>query len=610
MSFIIRTDQSAVLLAIMMLVNLVAAADTVSVSTEYGMVRGLRVSGISAFLGIPFAKPPVEALRWRAPVEPDSWYLLDAFDFSPECSQMLCEQESDSCHYTGSENCLYLNVWTPVGAVNRPVMVFIHGGANQQGSASRLSDGVYMYDGQYLASHENVIVVTVQYRLGPFGFLVHPGLAAENSQKSSGNYGLLDQIMALRWVKRNITAFGGDTSKVMVFGESAGALDICALLVSPPAAGLFTRALIESGAPIASPYRKDEIFGISYLRDTLKCLGRNETEILSAARALPPESVLVATVNTVAGGVVNSSWGPTIDGYVIKEEPLAAMKAGRFNKVAVVVGSNAEEMSIAAPLTVTPSMVNLLLRASVPQALLNDALALYPPGENMLDARISYIGILTDAQFTVNARRTAQALTLHGGSVYRYFFSHTMSGVKKTAGAFHGLELMYVFRTFPLTQSYGLAGKFTQNDSLVMNMVSGYWARFAEMGNPNSSGELKWPLYTIDDDPYIEISSNPIQEKNLRKEKCDFWDKVADSRIPVLEISDQSKWIRTARLAVSLAIKDAGKHAVVYLDEDALVYDLCGRSLRSIQSKISKGVMIPSGLYIVIPQSRNIQEIS
>jgi para-nitrobenzyl esterase len=573
-------------------------SDTVSVTTEYGTVRGNRIAGVSSFLGIPFAKPPVGTLRWRAPVKPDNWSSIGAFGFKPECPQMTFEQGSDSGIYTGSEDCLHLNIWTPSNALNRPVLVFIHGGANQQGAASSERDGLHMYDGTGLAYHENVIVVTIQYRLGPLGFLVHPGLEAENNDGTSGNYAILDQILALKWVKKNITAFGGDSSKVMVFGESAGALNTCALLVTPFAAGLFSRALVESGAATAGNYSQYKEYGIGFIRDTMKCKGSN-AEMIQAARKLSPESIVASMKNPLAGGIVNSAWGPAVDGHIIPEQPLSAISAGRFNRVPVIMGTNADEMSVAAPATVTPSMVNLLMRASVPANLVNEGLNLYPPGTTNIEARKSYVGLLTDAQFTVSARRAAQAIVSQNVSVYRYFFNHSFSGIQSALGAFHGIELFYVFRTLPLTKSYGLAGKITHDDSLVMNSMSRYWARFAETGNPNTPDLPVWPAYSTTEDPYLEIAPVCSSGKGLRKEKCDYWDKVYSARTAVLptKVERAGRTLTNTRLLLVNTCIDM--FTIERSNRNMNIFDIRGRSIgnRNVQSINNK--MLSRGLYLI-----------
>ncbi len=475
---------------------------------------------------------------------------------------------------------------------------FIHGGANQQGSASSERDGLHMYDGTWLAVHENVLVVTIQYRLGPLGFLVHPGLEAENSNGTSGNYAILDQILALKWVKKNITAFGGDSSKIMVFGESAGALNTCALLVTQLAAGLFSRALVESGAATAGNYNQYKEFGIGFIRDTMKCKGSN-AEMIQAARKLSPESMVASMKNVLAGGIVNSDWGPVIDGHIIPEQPLTAISAGRFNRVPVVIGSNADEMSLAAPPTVTPSMVNLLVRAAVPVNFVNEGLALYPPGETNVEARKSYVGLLSDAQFTVNARRTAQAITIQGVNVYRYFFNHSFSGIQSALGAFHGIELFYVFRTLPLTKSYGLAGKITHDDSLVMNSVSRYWTRFAETGDPNSPELPLWPVYSSAEDPYLEIAPVCISGKGLRKDKCDYWDKVYSSRTSVQSVNAVKEGKTSNNARPLLVNMWADQRTNTYPDETMKLFDIRGRSIGDRNALSTNKRMISVGLYII-----------
>jgi para-nitrobenzyl esterase len=514
---------------------------------------------------------------------------------------MIFEQGSDSGIYAGSEDCLHLNIWTPSNASNRPVLVFIHGGANQQGAASSERDGLHMYDGTGLASHENVIVVTIQYRLGPLGFLVHPGLEAENSDGTSGNYSILDQILALKWVKNNIIAFGGDSSKVMVFGESAGALNTCALLVTPLAAGLFSRALVESGAASAGNYNQDKEYGIGFIRDTIGCKGSN-AEMITSARKLSPELIVASMKNALAGGIVNSAWGPAVDGHIIPEQPLSAISAGRFNRVPVVMGSNADEMSIAAPTIVTPTMVNLLVRSAVPANLVNEGLILYPPGATNTEARKSYIGLLTDAQFTVNARRATQAIVSQNGSVYRYFFNHSFSGIQSALGAFHGIELFYVFRTLPLTKSYGLAGKMTHDDSLVMNSMSRYWARFAETGDPNTPELPVWPAYSSTEDPYLEIAPVCSSGKGIRKEKCDFWDKVYSARTAVLPAKKgraESTLTSTRPLVVNTC---DDRFSRIYSNGDMKIFDIRGRSAGGRCAQSVPNRMVSRGLYIITPR--------
>src|SRR3989338_5553659 len=237
-------------------ISLVTGIHAQTVTTEFGQIQGSMNGSVYQFLGIPFAKPPVDSLSWRAPQNPDAWPgILNTTIFPPVCPQKSFDQGGTNDTIIGNEDCLYLNVWTPqISAQNLPVLVFIHGGGNQQGSTSEVNGGAQMYFGKNLAERGNAVLVTIQYRLGPLGFLVHPGLEPENANGTSGNYAVLDQVLALTWIQNNISNFGGDPNKVLVFGESAGGLNVGNLLTTPLANGLFQRAAIESAVPIISEY--------------------------------------------------------------------------------------------------------------------------------------------------------------------------------------------------------------------------------------------------------------------------------------------------------------------------------------------------------------------
>src|SRR5262249_44120038 len=224
-----------------------SAAPVVTIDT--GMVRGTLDGGVASFKGIPYAAPPLGALRWRAPQPALPWdSVRDATAFGSPCVATSVDFSAGVNQYIGgTEDCLTLNVWTSSTAAAMPVLVFIHGGYFQQGSSADTFGGLYTYDGAYIAAHQPVVVVTINYRLGALGFLASPALTASDPDHRAGNYGLLDQVAALRWVQTNIAAFGGDPARVMLFGQSAGGYSVCNLLASPAAAGLFSRALIESG---------------------------------------------------------------------------------------------------------------------------------------------------------------------------------------------------------------------------------------------------------------------------------------------------------------------------------------------------------------------------
>jgi para-nitrobenzyl esterase len=377
------------------------------ISTQFGPVQGSMNGTVYQFLGIPFAKPPVDTLRWKAPQDPATWTeVLSTIGFAPECPQKAFEQGDSAYTLEGNEDCLYLNIWTPqTGTGNRPVMVFIHGGGNQQGSASQIQGGTEIFHGKNLSERGNVVVVTLQYRLGPLGFLVHPGLEAENKEGISGNYAVLDQILALKWIQSNISNFGGDPSKVMIFGESAGGVNVGNLLVSPLAAGLFQRACIESASPVINEYTDSKNKGIAFA-DTFITTGTDRQKI-AHLRSLSADSLLFNATSPLAGGVVQMNWQPVIDDYVFTGKPFDIFQSGLFNKVPLIIGSNAEEMSRAAPQTVVPAKVKALINLTVPEEYREEANLLYPSGADNTEARQSYVGILTDLQFTSTAPQAA-----------------------------------------------------------------------------------------------------------------------------------------------------------------------------------------------------------
>lgn len=499
-----------------------------TVSTQYGVIQGSMNGDVYQFLGIPFAKPPVDTLRWKAPENPESWTgTLNTTSFAPVCPQKSFSQGDTTYTLEGNEDCLYLNVWTPeVGAGTRPVLVFIHGGGNQQGGASMIQAGTQIFFGKNMAERGNAVIVTIQYRLGPLGFLVHPGLESENAKGISGNYAVLDQILALKWVHDNISNFGGDPGKVMVFGESAGGVDVGNLLVSPLAAGLFQRACIESASPVINNYADSRNKGIAFV-DSFINTGTDSQKI-AHMRALSSDSLLHFAANPLAGGVVQMNWQPVLDQVVFNNFPAQSIQAGNFNKVPLMIGSNSEEMSLSAPQTVIPLMVTGLINVSVSSAYQSQALALYPPGSSQAQARESYVGILTDGQFTAPARRTANCVSLNQSQpVWRYFFTYKSLIPQLAAlGTYHGLELFYVFNNWENT-TLGSGALFSSHDDSLQTVMLHYWVNFANTGNPNGPGLANWPQYKGSGDCYMELKATPDGTQcGLRTPQSDLWDDV------------------------------------------------------------------------------------
>jgi len=514
-------------LLFIVLITCILAIKAQTVNTQFGQIQGSLNGTIHQFLGIPFATPPINLLRWKAPQNPVAWSgVLSTTSFAPVCPQKNFKQGATDFTLEGNEDCLYLNVWTPqLGVGNRAVMVFIHGGGNQQGSASEVNGGTQMFFGKNLAQRGNVVVVTIQYRLGSLGFLVHPGLESENVGKISGNYAVLDQILALTWVKNNIANFGGDPVKVMIFGESAGGVNVGNLLNTPLAVGLFQRACIQSAAPVINAYSDSKDKGISYVESYTKV--GTDIEKIAYMRTLPSDELVKDEVSPVSGGAVGMNWQPVVDHVVFNDFPNRNFQSGNYNKVPLLIGSNSEEMSLSAPQTVLPFMVTALINSKVPAALQAQALQLYPPGTTGEQARQSYIGLLTDGQFTAPTRRTAQCVSQNQTEpVWRYFFTHKHAIPQlATLGSYHGMELFYVFNTWE-NATLGSGIFFKAQDDSVQNVMLDYWVNFANAGNPNGAGLVSWSEYQASTDDYLEIKATPVGRKGLRTVQSDLWDKA------------------------------------------------------------------------------------
>lgn len=491
------------------------------VSTQYGQIQGSQNGNVFQFLGIPYAKPPVvselNTLRWKAPQKPEAWIgIRDASTFAPPCPQ---KSENE---IIGNEDCLYLNIWTPSLSEKLSVMVFIHGGGNQNGSTSE-----FLYFGKNMSERGNVVVVTIQYRLGPLGFLVHPGLEGEQTNNKTGNFAVLDQIMALNWLKDNIANFGGDPNNVTIFGESAGAVNVSNLLVSPLANGLFHKAIIQSGSPVMLPYQEAKNTGINYVNKYLTT--GNDLEKIKYMRSLPADSLVKDLTNAFENGIARLNWTATLDGYVFEQSPFEAFQSGNFNKVPLIVGSNANEISIVAPSSITPLIFNQFIREIVPSTFQSSVRDLYPPGTSNQQARNSYINFFTDLQFTAPARRVATCISENQTEpVWRYFltYEHQIPGLQ-AFGAYHGMELFYIFNTWEDTP-FGRGLLFRpQDDSMQVNMLN-YWVNFATTGNPNGMNLVAWQPYDGVEDCYLEIKATPNGNQcGVRTRQSDVLDKVS-----------------------------------------------------------------------------------
>lgn len=494
------------------------------VATHEGLVRGVEAGETWAYLGVPFAAPPTGDLRWKPPApatcRPEA---LLADSFPAKCPQKAQSQTGAGSYDEDSdEDCLYLNVWRPKDeAEPRAVMVFIHGGAFTAGSSSQEQGPVRIYDGRRLSEMQDVVVVTLQYRVGALGFLAHPALSAETDYGGSGNYGLMDQTAGLRWVRDNIAQFGGDPDRVTVFGESAGAVSVCLQVASPLATGLFSRAAMQSGACVATPLDDREQTGLDLAAD----LGCEGTDVAACLRGKTARELVEQDDSGVSSGLFVFDHGPTVDGYFLPEAPLDIIEKGQHNAVPFIIGSNADETQLAIVLdgvTTTPTAYEAFVRAALSQAHAEQALQLYPPGNTNAQAQEAMIRLTTDGQFICNARRAARAAVNHG-PVWRYSFDHIPSATGALLGAFHGAELFFVFGNGEDGASFSAA------DVEVRDLMMQAWGNLARTGAPDDGSTLTWPAYAAVSDPYLQITAPPSSETGLRTSYCDFWDQVAAS---------------------------------------------------------------------------------
>ncbi|MET0406489.1 MAG: carboxylesterase/lipase family protein [Cystobacter sp.] len=501
------------------------------VETARGPVWGVAYEdGITTFLGIPYAQPPTGERRWKAPEPAAPWSTpLDASHFGLACPQS--DMRKGKPIEEASEDCLTLNVWTPSlkPGARAPVMVYIHGGAFTLGATRE-----EMYDGAGLA-RAGMVVVSMNYRLGALGFLAHPALGAESPEKASGDYGLMDQRLALEWVRDHIAAFGGDPTQVTLFGESAGAISACLQMLSPAAKGLFHRLILESGTcylgttPLrdpGTPGQEDsaEERGERFARE----VGCTEGDIAACLRSRTPGQLLAASGAALDLLKPRVGFGPVVDGYVVPAQPRQLLAEGRYARVPLILGANRDEGTLftmqakidspeqyeAAVKTRSPGRSEELLRAY--------------PAKDFPSPKAAFSRMLGDAMFVCPTRRLARTLVEQGQPVHAYFFTHeppkafgSIFGRFLKLGAYHSAELPFVFGL-----SQGRFALETDAERELSRKVMGYWTRFATRGDPNGEGTLAWPAYTRDGEPYLEINMTLGLGANLNAERCDVMDSL------------------------------------------------------------------------------------
>lgn len=519
----------------MMVVPLALSALTDPVRVEQGQLSGTagKNPDVRVFRGIPFAAPPVGDLRWKPPQPPAAWPgVREAKESGHACWQIPYPAAAtiyQAVLPTLSEDCLYLNVWTAAkSAKDRlPVMVWIHGGGFTRGAGSTSS-----YDGENLA-RKGVVLVTLNYRLGIFGFFAHPALTAESEHHASGNYALLDQIAALEWVRKNIEAFGGDPGRVTIFGESAGSWAVNSLMASPLAKGLFHRVIGESGGSFspmktlaeaekagervastlgaASSITSAAATGTPQgaTKDTLK---DTLQDTLKTLRAKSPEDLLKASNEPTVR--------PVVDGWVLPQDISTIFAQGKQNDVPLIVGNNSDEGTTLAPQGALVTSAVFVDGVNKRYGTLGDQfLKIYPAGSDS-EAVASFFAAYRDQVFGWEMRAWARAAAKTGHQpVHLYYFSHRPPGPQsQRLRAFHASEIPYVFGNFIWPFPWEEA------DHKLSDAISSYWVNFAKTGDPNGEGLAKWPAYNPATDQAIEFGDQTSVRSGVNKAGLDFFD--------------------------------------------------------------------------------------
>jgi para-nitrobenzyl esterase len=507
------------------------------VQIDSGALHGINAGAAVAFRGIPYARPPIGELRWRPPEPPLSWQgLREAAEPGSACTQRASGltpffapmaqaygSNFEQAPIKSSEDCLYLDVWVPAWPVKRalPVMVWLHGGSNTVGSGTQP-----MYEGVPLTRH-GVLLVTLNYRLGVMGFLSHPELTAESPHHSSGNYGLLDQLAALNWVKQNIAQFGGDPDNVTLFGESAGAIDAVRLMASPLAAGLFKRVISESG-PAFEPGQilsQAERFGSAV---SALAPGTAQSTALAKLRAMPASEV-EALVAKAKEQMPTDITAATTDGWVLPMSPQQAFLTGSIQKADLLIGLNGRELSAfrlaAAAAKSSGAQSGVAESAGLSKvseaahnyfgSWTNPAIAIYF-GRMLLDKNAGLDRAANDLIVACPVGALASLTLASGQHVFVYRFDRSIPGKGEAElGAFHSLEVPYVFGNLRGRESQWLPS--TADDALLSDLLQTYWTNFAKTSDPNASGLPNWPAWSDADKEFLLVNqdANVTAQRNF-----------------------------------------------------------------------------------------------
>lgn len=482
---------------------LLAGSDEVRIDS--GQLKGALTGSIVSFKGIPFAAPPVGPNRWRAPQPVKPWEgVRSALEYGPDSMQVPFPGDAAPLGVTPSEDSLYLNVWAPAKSEKkRPVMVWIYGGGFVNGGSSPA-----VYDGSKFAER-GVVLVSFNYRLGRFGFFAHPALTKENPNGLLGNYAFMDQIEALRWVKRNIAAFGGDPNNVTIFGESAGGMSVLTLLTSPEAKGLFHKAIVESGGgrSLMGPLRhiheskpnlpSAEAIGLEFAKQN--GITGEDAAALEALRKLPAEKVLdgLNMATMWAGGKTYP--GMMQDGRIVVEPAEVTLKAGRQAKVPVMAGATNNDIGFSFARSLEEVFAPFGSQAAKAQAA-------YDP-QDTKDVRKVGAMVASDRSMVEPARFVVRATRAVGQPAYEFRFSYVAESMRKQwPGAPHATEIPFVFNTVQARYGKDLA----KADQVTGEAALAYWVSFAKTGSPKAEGQSDWPLYEATSDRILDFTNSGV----------------------------------------------------------------------------------------------------
>ena len=517
--------------------QVVLSPDT-PVAVTGGGIRGAaseRDPDVVAFKGIPFAAPPVGDLRWKPPAPVVPWDgVRDALRSGATCVQNAAQDVDQS------EDCLFLNVWAPRETTEpRPVLYWIHGGGYTGGSGTTA-----IYDGATLAA-DGAVVVTINYRLNVFGFLAHPALSAESPHGAAGNYGVMDMVAGLEWVRDNIAAFGGDPDRVTIFGESAGGGAVMSVMVAPQAAGLFHGAIAQSNwingwdRPLDEAARGWEAAETQGLR-VAEALDATGDDALTAMRAAGAAEVLAAS-NADAGSPFTGDgnvWAPNVDGWVIPDDPLAMYRTGRQHDVPLITGLNGNEGSL---MTMGMDIADAEAFAAhvrnVYPDLAPELLAHYDASSPEA-AQAAIDKLIHDLYFAGPVRAHAEAHAGVSSPAWLYHFTHVPpTPWGERLGSHHAAELVYVFGSLTRQERGGesplgltTVGAYTDTDMRLSETMRGYWVQFAATGDPNRPDLPAWPVFTPETDQHLELGSVVAPRSGVDVAGAALWEAREDRR--------------------------------------------------------------------------------